>query len=163
MNDLMSKANLKLGATFGVPAGILILLSFIPCIGWAFSLVAWAVIVAGGYVTVMVRGGTKDQMSMVLKNAVIAALPAVVIVAIAGALSSVLGTLFFFPRIPYFDIGPSLMDFVLGAVGAVVWSLIWVLIAFIMGSVIGVYVPESGLPSNIRDLLAKFKNFATKA
>ncbi len=163
MNDLMSKSNLKLGATFGVPAGVLALLSFIPCIGWAFNIVAWLVILAGGYVTVMVKGGTKDQMSMVLKNSMMASIPAAVIVAVGSALSSVLGTLFFFPRIAYFDIGPSISDFIVPAVIAFVIAVVWVVVMFMVGSFVGVYVPETSLPSNVRDLLNRFKAYATQA
>lgn len=161
MNDLMSKGNMKLGATFGVPAGVLTLLSFIPCIGWAFNIVAWLIILAGGYVTVMVKGGSKDKMSEVLKNSMMASIPAAVIVAIGSAVSSVLGTLFFFPRIAYFDIGPSITDFILPAVIAFVVAVIWVVVMFMVGSFIGVYYTEDKLPSNVRDLLNKFKSYAT--
>lgn len=162
MDDLVSKGNIKLGATFGVPAGVLTLLSFIPCIGWAFNVVAWLVIVAGGYVTVMVKGGTKENMSNVIKNSLMASLPAAVIVAVASAVSSVLGTLFFYPRIAYFDIGPSLTDFIIPAIIAFIVAVIWVVVMFIVGSAVGVYVTEDKLPSNVRDLLGKFKAYATK-
>ncbi|MEO6729489.1 MAG: hypothetical protein ABIM99_06230 [Candidatus Dojkabacteria bacterium] len=163
MNDLMSKANMKLGGTFGLVAAVLVLLSFIPCIGFVFSIVAGLVLLAGGYVVVMVKGGTKDQLSPVLKNSLIASIPAAVVYAIAAAVSSILSTLFFFPRIAYFDIGPSIADFLIGAAGGFIGGAIWVVIAFLIGSFVGVYVPETSLPSSIRDILNKFKAYATKA
>ncbi|MEP7103624.1 MAG: hypothetical protein ABI721_02875 [Candidatus Dojkabacteria bacterium] len=161
MKDLLSKANMKLGATFGVPAAVLTLLSFIPCLGWIFSVVSWVVLLVGGYVTVMVRGGSKEQMSTAIKNSLFASIPAAILVGVASAISSVLSTLFFFPRIAYFDIGPSITDFIVPAVIGLVFSGLWVVVMFLVGSAISVYYPETNLPSNIRDMLNKFKGFAT--
>jgi hypothetical protein len=156
-DSLFSKQNVKFGLYVGVVAGILAFLSFIPCLGFILSIVSWVVLLVAGYMTVVIKGGSKDKIADVIKNAVTLSLIPAAIVAIAGALSGVVGTLVFYPRVTFLDIGPTIADYMITGGFGFVGGAITVVFMFVFGAILAAYYPETKLPAGSRDMLNKFK------
>lgn len=164
MNDsLLSKQNVKFGLTFGIPAGVLTVLSFIPCLGWVLNIIGWMIVFLGGYVVVMIKGGSKERMADAFRNAFMMSLIPALVVGLANALAGVIGVLFFFPRVAFLDIGPAFGDYFFSGGVGFVSAFIWVILFFILGSFLAVYYPETKLPTGLRDILNKFKSMAVSA
>lgn len=156
-SSLFSKQNVKFGLYIGVLAGVLEVLTFIPCLGFILGIIAWMVLGFGGYMTVVVKGGSKEKIGDVIKNALTLSIIPTVVVAIAGALAGIIGTLIFFPRVTFLDIGPSISDFIFAGGFGFVGAAIMVVFMFFFGAILSAYYPESKLPAGTRDMINKFK------
>jgi hypothetical protein len=149
MNEMFSKQNIKTGLVFGVPVAIISFLGFIPFIGWFLGIFTWLILLCGGYVVIMIKGGSKEKLSEVITNSIMAAIPAAGVIIIGIVLSSVISALLY----------NSWFTFIVGTIVSIVASVIETTVLFVAGSIFAVYFPEDKLAPGLRDLFVKAKEF----